>query len=84
MSLHGEEVYKYLIYLNDAYKRAIIDSQGQEESYWDVENSLNTLLWNGRGCAFGGQYGMQKTEQSWGMREIGKNCKAALLPFVDI
>ena len=48
LSLHGEEVYKYLIYLNDAYKRAIIDSQGQEESYWDVENSLNTLLWNGR------------------------------------
>ena len=30
-----EKAYKYLIYLNDAYKRAIIDSQGQEESSWE-------------------------------------------------
>ncbi|XP_078380613.1 uncharacterized protein LOC144663518 [Oculina patagonica] len=44
-----EEAYKELIYLNDAYKRAIIDSKGQHESSWDVENSLNALLWNGRG-----------------------------------
>lgn len=44
-----EEAYKDLIYLNDEYKRAIIDSKGQEESSWDVENSLNALLWNGRG-----------------------------------
>lgn len=44
-----EEAYKELIYLNDAYKREIIDSNGQEESSWDVENSLNALLWNGRG-----------------------------------
>jgi len=48
LSPHGEEAYKDLIYLNDAYKRAIIDSQGQE-SFWDVEDSLNALLWNGRG-----------------------------------
>ena len=32
---------KDLIYLNDAYKRAIIKSQGQEEISLDVENSLN-------------------------------------------
>ena len=68
-----EEAYKDLIYLNDAYKRAIIDSQGQEESSWDVENSLNVffcgtdLVWP---CAFGGQYDIQplkiqKAEQSW-------------------
>ena len=44
-----EEAYKDLIFLNDAQKRAIIDSKGQEESSWDVENSLNALLWNGRG-----------------------------------
>ena len=49
LSPHGEEAFKDLIYLNDAYKRAIIDSQGQEESLWDMEYSLNTLLWNGRG-----------------------------------
>ena len=49
MSPHGKEAYKDLIYLNDAYKRAKIDSQGQEESLWDMENSLNALLWNGRG-----------------------------------
>ena len=48
-SPHGEEAYKDLIYLNDAYKRSIIDSQGLEESLWDVKNSLNALLWNGRG-----------------------------------
>ena len=44
-----EEAYKDLIYLNDAYKRAIIDSKGEDEGSWDVENSLNALLWNGRG-----------------------------------
>ena len=44
-----EEAYKDLIYLNDEQKRAIIDSKGQEQSLWDVENSLNALLWNGRG-----------------------------------
>ena len=49
LSLHGKEAYKYLIYLNDAYKRAIIANQGQEESSWDLENSLNALMWNGRG-----------------------------------
>ena len=49
LSPHGEEAFKDLLYLNDAYERAIIDSQGQEESSWDVENSLNALLWNGRG-----------------------------------
>ena len=47
-SPHGEQAYKDLIYLDDAYKRAIIDSQGQE-SFWDVEDSLNVLMWNGRG-----------------------------------
>ena len=31
LSPHGEEAYKDLIYLNDAYKRAIIDSQGHEK-----------------------------------------------------
>ena len=49
MSPHGEEAYKDLIYLNDAYKHAIIDSQGQEKNSWDVENCLNALLWNRRG-----------------------------------
>ena len=43
LSLHGEETYKDLIYLNDAYKRAIIKSQGREEISLDVENSLNAL-----------------------------------------
>ena len=42
LSPYGEEAYKDLIYLNDAYKRAIIDSQGKE-SFWDVEDSLNAL-----------------------------------------
>ena len=41
LSPHGEETYKDLNYLNDAYKRAIIESQGQEEISLDVENSLN-------------------------------------------
>jgi len=41
LSPHGEGTYKDLIYLNDAYKRAIIESQGQEEISLDVENSLN-------------------------------------------
>ena len=43
LSLHGEETCKDLIYLSDAYKRAIIESQGQEEISLDVENSLNVL-----------------------------------------
>ena len=41
LSPHGEGTYKDLIYLNDAYKRTIIESQGQEEISLDVENSLN-------------------------------------------
>ena len=60
LSPHGEEAYKDLIYLNDAYKRAIIDSQGHEKSSCDVEISLNSLLWNRRGLNIcfskGGQY----------------------------
>ena len=28
LSHHGQEAYKDLIYLNDVYKRAIIESQG--------------------------------------------------------
>ena len=28
LSHHGEEAYKDVIYLNDVYKRAIIESQG--------------------------------------------------------
>ena len=48
LSPHSEEAYKDLSYLNDVYKRTIIDSQGQEESSCDVENSLNSLLWNRR------------------------------------
>lgn len=47
LSLHGEEAYKYLIYLNDACNRAIINRQRQEGSSWDVEISMNALLWNG-------------------------------------
>lgn len=44
-----EEAFKELIQLNNAYKRATIDKKRQEESSWDVEYSLNALLWNGRG-----------------------------------
>lgn len=44
-----EGAYKDVVYLNDEYKRAIIDKKDQEFS-WDVENSLNALLWNGRGA----------------------------------
>ena len=36
LSSYGEEAYKDLIYLNDAFKRAIIKSQGQEEILLDV------------------------------------------------
>ena len=43
-----EQAYKDIIHLNDAYRRAIIDKKEQESS-WDVENSINALLWNGRG-----------------------------------
>ena len=60
LSPHGEEAYKDLICLNDAYKRAIIDSQGHEKSSCDVEISLNSLLWNRSGLNIcfsqGGQY----------------------------
>ena len=39
LSPHGEETYKDFIFLNDAYKRAIIESQGQEEiSSWGMGN----------------------------------------------
>ena len=31
LSPHGEETYKDLTYLNDAYKHAIIESQGKED-----------------------------------------------------
>lgn len=43
-----EGAYRDVVYLNDEYKRAIIDKKDQEFS-WDVGNSLNALLWNGRG-----------------------------------
>ena len=64
--------YKDLIYLNDAYKRAIIESQGQEEISLDVENSLND------------SYDIQplkmpKTKQLLGVEELRKHCKAALV-----
>ena len=36
MSPHGEEACEDLIYLNDAYKRVIIDSQGQEEKHCEA------------------------------------------------
>ena len=77
LSPHGEETYKDLIYLNDAYKRAIIESQGQEVISLDVENSLIVsydiqLL------------KMQKTKQFLGVGELGKHCKAALVPFVGL
>ena len=54
MSPHGEEAYKDLIYLNDAYKRAIIDSQGQEESLWDrafVKDVITECVDRGRRCS---------------------------------
>ena len=77
LSLHGEETYKDLIYLNDAYKRAIIKSQRQEEISLDVKNSLNAL------------YDIQplkmkKTKQLLGVGELRKHCKAELVPFVGL
>ena len=75
MSPHGEETYKDLIYLNEAYKRAIIESQGQEEISSDVENSLNV--------SYDIQpVKMQKTKQFLGVGELGKHGKPALVPFV--
>ena len=73
----GEETYKDLIYLNDAYKRAIIESQGQEQISLDVKNSLNA------------SYDihplkMQKTKQLLRVEELGKHCKAALVPFFGL
>ena len=44
-----EKAYRDLIYFNDVYRRALIDNRDQKEGYWDVEASLNALLWNGRG-----------------------------------
>ena len=66
---HGDEAYKDLIYLNDAYERAIIDSQGQE-GFWHVEDSLNALLWNVVStCAFSGPSDIQplkmQTRTEW-------------------
>ena len=66
-----------LIYLNDAYKRAIIKSQRQEEISLDVKNSLNAL------------YDIQplktkKTKQLLGVGELRKHCKAELVPFVGL
>ena len=70
LSPHGEETYKDLIYLNDAYKR----SQGQEEISLDEENSLNV--------SYDIQpLKMQKTKQLLGVGELGKHCKAALVHF---
>ena len=76
MSPHGEETYKDLIYLNDAYKPAIIESQGQEEISLDVENSLNV-------SSDIQPLKMQKKKVSggWGTR---KARKAALVPFTLI
>ena len=78
LSPHGEESYKKdLIYLNDAYKRAIIESQGQEEISLDVENSLNV--------SYDTQpLKVQKTKQFLGVGELGKHCKAELVPFVGL
>ena len=70
LSPHGEETYKDLNYLNDAYKRAIIESQGQEEISLGVENSLNV--------SYDIQpLKMQKTKQFLGVGELGKHCKPA-------
>ena len=69
LSLHGEETYKDLIYLNDAYKRAIIKSQGQEEISLDVKDSLNV--------SYDIQpLKMKKTKQLLGVGELRKHCKA--------
>ena len=77
LSPHGKETYKDPIYLNDAYKRAIIESQGQEEISLDVENSLN--------ASYDIQpLKMQKTKQLLRVEELGKHCKAALVPFVGL
>ena len=49
MSPHGEGAYKYLIYLNDAYKRAIIESWESTVlvSFVALQNTVGLLdLWN--------------------------------------
>ena len=77
LSPHGEETYKDLTYLNDAYKRAIIKSQEQEEISFDVKNSLN--------ASYDIQpLKMQKTKQLLEVGEQGKHCKAELVPFVGL
>ena len=62
---------KYLIYLNDAYKRAIIEIQGQEEISLNVSYDIHPLK-------------MQKTKQFVGVGELGEHFKAALVPFVGL
>ena len=77
LSPHGEETYKDLNYLNDVYKSAIIESQGQEEISLDVENSLNV--------SYDIQpLKMQKTKQFLGVGELRKHCKPALVPLVGL
>ena len=44
-----ERAYKELIFMNGAYKREAIDKGHKGAVPWDVENSLNALLWNGKG-----------------------------------
>ena len=74
LSPHGEETYKDLMYLNDAYKRAIIESHGQEEISFDVENSLN--------ASYDVQpLKMQKTKQlpgGWGTRKALQSITGAI------
>ena len=65
---HGEETYKDLIYSNDTYKSAIIKSQGQEEISLNASCDIQPLK-------------MQKTKQLLGVGELGKNCKASLVPL---
>ena len=68
---------KRCIYLNDAYKRAIIKSQEQKEISLDVKNSLNA--WYDIQ-----PLKMQKTKQLLEVGELGKHCKAELVPFVGL
>lgn len=44
-----EKAYKKMVYLNSVDKLESRDDQHKEESNWDIENSLNALLWNGHG-----------------------------------
>ena len=77
LSTRGEESYKDLIYLNDAYKLVIMASLGQKEISLDRENSLN--------ASYDIQpLKMQKTNQFLGFEEPAKHCKAALVPFVGL